>query len=506
MTVRPLVCATLLVMCSMPVVSAGYRTSLPDVRAFVTETCPLAKQGPEALGGAIAAALIPSLVGSAVDSVAAMLKAAGEDKATVLNANAQTHFYRSNGEGKLDNAVQLGCLVVVGTAFGPDSAPDVPMDSAFDADAWAGAQVKEMAQEYMTSAPRFYFEAKVITDKQRGAFRLVPLILRFAAPYSKPFFGSLFSYKFSAAISVNFSVPGVATPFASYIFHFPESKLPIELQDRALYGLSSGWLPLFPVDKIVSEEWDKEKTQRKEKDDWEKLSNPKLPFVDTAPILAKIKAYCDGKKAEEDRTRQEAPKPENPVTPPAGTTPPGTNPAAPPAAAKPKETKPSDPLCPTDLEKLAAEIARDRTIATGQYDLAYTASKFKTLPPLPTLAPTNVQVAVTETRTGNKFALYLGNALAGAKEGLVKAAKDQLPDAQKAAQTAAQDAQSDNDAAAVTAEVEVQKAKDGLLKLPADATPELRAQKEGELKAAQIKANKAYRKAGRSEPYPGVMP
>lgn len=463
-----IVAAALLSGLALPVHSEELQKKLADVRVFVTETCPVSRQTPEALGVLLAAAIVPQLVSSGLDFVSAALTAAGQDKATTLRANTVFSFYRSDGEGKLDRSHSFGCLVIVGSEFGLDAENVDAGPSTFPKETWESAQIKEDPRLALKQAPRFYFEAKVIFDRQKGTFRLAPVLYRIAAPYEKSFFGGA---KISTAITVSFSVPGANTPFASFVVSLPESDLPVEVQKTGLFGITSPWMPMYPVNAIVSEKWEKERKRATAVDALQAKQKTAAPLPDSPDIKAMVTAYCGLMKA---------------------------NPKA--------KDKTDATNCPENYEARLSAINAERAKAALAVELdgLRKAIDPKTPEQNPELAQTNAEVVVVETRKGSRFAAFLGAALAASKADIVSAVKTQLPQAKKAAEETAANAQSDADVAALTAKANVAVAQGALDALDTSAAAALRQQKEIELLAAKIKANKAFRQAGLSEPYGGI--
>lgn len=445
---------------------------LIDVRTFVTKTCPLSNAKPEAFGASVIAALAPSFMGAGIDLLTAALTAAGADKATALKASTYTYMYSSDANAGLSRNEQFGCLVIIGTTFGHN--PTIPdVNSNADLIQWTGANSRlglGVDAKVMKGRPRFYFEAVVKTSAERSAFRLEPVMFRLTDPVESPPFGALFGRPaVSTTIAVSFAVPGEATPFASALFTIPVSKTPIEFEKEALTGMTSTWMPLHPPEKIKSLAWDREKAWATAAKEVDTKRRQRPPHVDDAKIQALNKAYCDALTVENEE--------------------------------KEAGDRKSDPECPTENEQRKIRLLTDRADAQRLEDIAYFVQTNPQGQPLPLLGSTNVEVLVTETRKGSKFAAYLATAISGAKNDLVTAAKTQLPESRRAADRAEQDVQDENDAAAWLAKANVEKAQQEIDKLTADASAAMRAEKEASLKQAQAIANKAFRKAGWAQRY-----
>ena len=476
--------------------SAGeLKPSIEQVRAYVLTECPI-KAEPKIQGALapIAAALIPNVVSAGIDMVAAALTAAGANKDTATTATATTMFYKSNGKTILERNPAFGCLVVEGNLYAPDALKSKEVSNV------------QWPQDKFPRTPRFYFQAYVAPDFSNGVFRLEPTVFRFAAAAEKSSIRDFFGTSESVSIAVSFTVPGAAQPFGSYIFTFPEQSLPYELESDALRHFGSGWMPVFPIASLASKAWEKELALKAAEDAVVAKANEKEPTPDTQEVKDAIAAYCkefgakkdagagavaasankgEGDAADDDKEKKSADEDK-----------------------KASADKEADPLC--DAKTLAvANIAQLRAAAGRAGDKAHLEKlrdKLQNDVKTSELGPTNVTVLVTETRYGSKFAAALGAALTASKQGLVDATKARLPAAQATAAQAALDAQDDNDVAALNALAAVGKAQAALEGLDANASAGARAEKEAQLRSAKVAANKAYRKAGRPEPYPGVMP
>ena len=223
--------------------SEGCLVPASEVTAIIQQT---------GLGAALAAALIPKAAGAAVDFVGGLLKTAGEDQKTVMQASAGPYLYRvgpwSNQTKRraVDHLPNARCLHLLS------------FRDATEADWGSVVEGTERAPDNMKAvqeglgmldhpAPTFYMEFAVVVSDDRGAFKLVPTFLKFGRSFS----GRNRASELLSAIS--FSHPGTEKPFASGVVLLRGLTAGTTYDVDALLGSWSDWMPFDKPSEAATE-------------------------------------------------------------------------------------------------------------------------------------------------------------------------------------------------------------------------------------------------------------
>lgn len=153
-----------------------------EVRLYFTEACPLSGDTSIEKGGmtaAIAAAVIPSIINTAVESIVSASKQAGEDKEYSASAIQSGHFYeRPWGQTNVTINNGTGCMVLVaGNFWGDEGLSALPEELK-------GAKLQRNGEsmsfyEYigLKQSPTLYIEFDIDASANRKTFRLVTKVL-----------------------------------------------------------------------------------------------------------------------------------------------------------------------------------------------------------------------------------------------------------------------------------------------------------------------------------------
>jgi len=204
-----------------------------------------------AIGPALAAIFIPKAAGAAVDLVGNLLQKAGKDKKSTVQARADAYLYRVsawNEERKGRNVEQFPnarCLHLMSFKDASDTDwGSVVKGSTRDPE--AAKLVQEHLDMIGRPAPSFYMEFAVVISDDQTAFMLQPTFLK----YGRGFGGRNGEAELLSA--VDFSHPGVETPFASATVLLRELTVGQTYDVDALVGSWSEWMPLDkPSDAVI---------------------------------------------------------------------------------------------------------------------------------------------------------------------------------------------------------------------------------------------------------------
>lgn len=445
------------VLCAGAAANDEQSITLHQTRAWIKGKCPVADAGvPEAAAAALLAALAPAVIDKSIDLVAGVLKAAGDDETSAPQlAATDGHFYMFDGAQLRQNA-KLKCLVIARGDFS-STGKDDPL---LDADMRTFVRAYSMAQR-----PEFLLEARFKFSNDGRYFRLEPVTVW----YSKPITSSLFTRDVrSAAIAVSFYKPGTKEAFASSQLAFPEMSPPPRgaLGTRyigdVLRGSDSQWMPVFPdTDATLAE-------VTSAKNEYDQLTKTAQP-VQRTPVRP-----SDADDAALAANRVELCR----------------------LAGSYNTT---EAVCQIDLVDQRVKLSSQQSWIDAKNRSFEAAEKLKgrSLIAVNDLALFQLQVSVTETRTGSQLAKFLASVLDASKKDLAEEVKARLPQAKEAAK----DDQEKLELAALNARTDVQKKE---LEIAATTEDSKRKALELELPALKYAANIAYRKAGKQIPYADI--
>jgi hypothetical protein len=442
--------------------------------------------------GAVVAALAPKLIGGVVDSAATALKKAGE-RAELARSTGQaiTRPYAVSSDADLGMSPEHGCLVIARGEFRATNDGTAP---------------SSIGLELISSVsnPVAIFEAKIKMLAGEPYFQLVPYRLR-VAKFEGASFWSPAEREYTFAVAL--SVPGAEKPFASPVFSFAgvSEGADLKLGSAQLAGKASQPLPLPPVPESGKKAQAVQEafiapyvlagavlTSR---------ARPSPPRPDPAPnarrseaVQSSIIALC----AEIQQYNKLYPK--TPLSDPLC-----ANRVA--LARADVEGKISDAQSPDTLVAWATKVCpkperdQDGSLACGLDIERPVKAKAR-------FGHMVTDVTVVETRSGNRFAKYLGEALSASKDELTKAIAQQIVPAQaKAADAAEEAAERAARRGVVLADLAVTQAELTLAELqassPSPSASSVTAARATLIKA-KIAANDAYRAANLPVPFPDL--
>lgn len=442
--------------------------------------------------GAVVAALAPKLIGGAVDSAATALKKAGERSELARSTGqAITRPYAVSADADLGMSPEHGCLIVARGEF-PASGD--------------GQKSNSIGLDLISSIrnPVAIFEAKIKMLAGEPYFQLVPYRLR-VMKFEGTSFWSPAEREYTFAVAL--SVPGADKPFSSPVFSFAgvTEGSDLRMGSAQLAGKASPPLPVPPIPEggkkaqAVQEAFIAPYVLASSV--LTSKARPSPPRLDPAPnprrseaVQSTIIAFC----AEIQQYNKLYPK-----------------------------TPLSDPLCANRVALARAEVEGKISAAQSPDALLAWASKVCPKPekdqdgslacgldierPIKAAARFGymvTDVTVVETRPGNRFAKYLGEALGAAKDELTKATAQQIVPAQaKAADAAEEAAERTARRGVVLADLAVNQAELALAELQASSPPPSASSvtaARAALIRAKIAANDAYRAANLPAPFPDL--
>jgi hypothetical protein len=437
--------------------------------------------------GAVAVAIVPKLIEGAVDSAALALKKAGE-RAELAQSTGRTisRPYMVTQDADLKVSDEHRCLIVSRGHF------PQPVES----------QEGTIASLTDIEDRVFTFEAKVQHLNGEPYFQLVPYRLR-TGKFEGSSFWSPRKREYSVAITM--AMVGSDKPFASTVFTFedvPEND-DWNPKTQASMRKKSVLLALPPLPDSGKKAQAKQEAfiapyvlaeyviQAKSKSIPPTVEQPPSPLdsdavrIATNDLCAKIKIY----NKNYPKTPASDPQCSREITI---------------ARAKAESallaSQTPDALidwagrvCPSPIIK-----GKDKTISCG-------VTLVVPVKPDARFGQMVVDISVIEARDGNKFAAFLGEAIGSAKQGLVKAAEQQIIPSQKKALEEAGDA-ADRTAhrGVILADLAVTQSEQQLAELQATDSPtesSITAARALVIKA-KIAANDAYRTADLPLPFP----
>lgn len=441
-----------------PIVGHGYN----DARVFVAPTCPVSGSGPEAVPIALAAAVLPKLIETTVDYTAAALKVASEKEDSVQTAATSTEFY-SFDNGKINPSSAIGCVVVISGDFGEAS-----QNADFGVFKPVRAAIEDLG---LSGEPKLYLEANIGYSKDRSSFRLQPQTF-----YVKDFeTGSWFRQDRDYVFTFSFFDPSKndKSLFGSTNLSFTK----IKKGDYIAFQLSkikSGWMSLPSLsDSAVTKYNELEKA----KEDYDKIIadntvdafmvDDKTPDNGSSPYIKASFQLCKEQRA----------------------------------ANKMDPKVKVDDRCKSDSVSLAAKRVSLCSVSVSKLKKKID-DETDSFSKMTNLAPTNIQVSVTETRNPIKFLKFISDVANASKDDVKTALKNNIKiDADKEKSKKEKfDAEATNEEAIYKAEIEVQTAINTKNKLVTPTTEDLSIA-EYNIKIAKVKANTAYRAANKPEPY-----
>ncbi|MER2497959.1 hypothetical protein [Vibrio neptunius] len=153
-----------------------------EVRLYFTKTCPISGDTSVEKGGAtaaIAAAVIPSIINTAVESIVSASKQAGEDKEYSASAIQSGHFYNRPWDHTIDTInSDTGCMVLVaGNFWGEEDLSALP-DYLKPAKVEKNGEITSFYKFIgLKQSPTLYIEFDIDASSNRKAFRLITKVL-----------------------------------------------------------------------------------------------------------------------------------------------------------------------------------------------------------------------------------------------------------------------------------------------------------------------------------------
>ncbi len=452
-----------------------------ETRVLTFPRCPVSQAATKEMAPAFLALLkivAPVVVEKAIDLAANAATAAGQDSNVKTAVSSyQGNFYRWNGENLVLNS-SLGCIVYVRGTFG---------DKAVEpADGWKTSGYGTVARKLgMEGHPSFYMELTMEVSADRTLFRLMPEYVDFAKPLETSWWRPK---ERAASISMSFFVPGVKEPFASAAIAFPSLSPGAIFRKPYLDGYNSNWMvlptPTEATNKLISEDVD---LRRQVKANVDELAPrpPKRPHSPKDAALSQAQdEYCAMLKAEKQDDTGVCPR--NIVTRRAA------------IAELQSDIQADESTWSAQLTQIkldAAQKARKKREQDAREKGLHWA--------LDSLQPFNLDITMAETAAGSEFLKFTGSILAASKQGVVDAVKTKLQADPAADKAKAEDELDKAYIAAIDAKAAVERK---LVEIANAADDVERAKLSVDLPPLKLKANIAYRKAGLTDPYPGVTP
>ncbi len=161
-------------------------TGVVQTRVALMDSCPVARGGGEheaALGGALAAALIPALIDVSMDAVGTALEEAAKEETLNFSSRTNGDFYKAefvpaawrSEKFELKQHTANGCIVVVHGRFLPaDREAEIDAKTKFVDVPYKDARARTiLARTFgLVSEPWFYYEGRISYSHDSSAFRI----------------------------------------------------------------------------------------------------------------------------------------------------------------------------------------------------------------------------------------------------------------------------------------------------------------------------------------------
>lgn len=471
--------ATLLLSC---IASKAAADEAPqETRVMTLPKCPVTQAATKEMAPALGALLkivAPVVVEKVIDLAANAATAAGQDSnVKTAISSYQGNFYKWNGENLVLNS-SLGCIVYVRGTFS---------DKAVEpADSWKTSGYGTVARKLgMIGHPGFYMELTLEVSADRSFFRLVPEYVDFSTPLEGSWWRSTDR---AASISLSFFIPGAKEPFASAAIAFPTLRPGEIFRKPYLDGYSSNWMalpaPTETTTKLIIEDVELRKQIRANTEDLSPRPTKRPLGVKDAELARIQQDYCETLKAEKQDDAANCPR--------------------------------SIAIKRAAIAELQGDLLNEDSIWTAQQTMAkLDAVRLARLKreqdardknqhwPLDFLQPFNLDIAMVETAAGSEFLKFMGSVLASSKQGVTDAVKARLQTDPAAERAKAADELDQLYIKAIDAKAAVERKQVEIAKAADDNE---RATASVDIPPLKLKANIAYKKAGLTEPYPGITP
>lgn len=446
-------------------------SSLYGTRVAVLKTCPVKGGGQEAaFAPAIVAAILPTLIDKAVDWAAAAAKAAGESK--VYPAETGTGvaaMLKSDGSGVVALDKGFGCVVVTSGEIG----------QAQENTLTGNWKSKTLVGLGFARNPRFYVEMSVVRSADGSYFALKPNYLYYREPSQSSWWTS---DSRDVSLSLSFIAPGQKEPFASsnLVLKGLRPGLDVTFGSRDA-PLMTSYMPIASLDDISTKIVESEKASSAKYAKEQGVAKDQELLKRKAEKARKQLETFHGLTSISDRVRAMG----YPVV---------YMQKLKAACSVAKKFRKEMENCPDELFWATEEL---RYVSHLSDAIAACDKQDATAPLTPTATPaqlgaTSIQVTIVESRDGNEFMKFVGEVLDGSSGELKKVVKSTLPSERAKAKDELQDSEEELLISAATERAKV-------VKLEAQLAQETdsikKAELEGELLTARLKANQAYRKA-----------
>lgn len=479
--------------CVLSFVSTGVRANGDLTRAavYVEQTCPVSQVSAKSreTGGLeiIALKVLGRVVEGAINAGTAMLKEAAKDESIKTVVANSTYLYTTDGIGGVGLNPDMVCLVFYSGNSGSWSSTRVlttPQEQNF-----RGFSEREKLRDF----PDFYFEALIEPSHDGAYFRLRPKAIRYVKTTSRGFGNK----STSAFLTLAFGDPSKDGD----AYHFGSSSLALPalgpndsiLEYNSKLSSATGWIPMLALapDQATSQDL---------------ITEEQAPFVERKQLalaIATLQSQLSEEPKELVAIRNRACR----LLAKAG----GEDPFC------PSEYKGLVALYSTEQKRIAAEksltekrkrlATLDAQIADIKADINKAALAKKRVGSK--LVPVDLHATLVETIEAIKFLKILANAVGEVAPAVGSAARERIDPDEKAAKRAKEEAALQSKIAAtdvlesnaLTALNSVRIVEASLADLPANASQFDRETLESNLRTSKQKANVAFRKLGRPDPF-----
>lgn len=461
---------------------------------YIEQSCPVsqvsAKSRETGVLEIIALKVLGRVVEGAINTGSAMLKEAAKDESIKTAVANSTYLYATDGLGGVGLNPDFVCLVFFSGTSGSWNSKRILSSS--QEQNLRGFSEREQLQDF----PDFYFEALIEPSHDGAYFRLRPKSIRYAKSLSRGF-GSKST---SAFLTVAFGDPskeGDHYQFGSAALPLPSQGLENSITNVSKQNVATGWIPMLALapDNATSQDL---------------ITEEQAPFVEREQLKAAIEMLRSQLSVEAKELVAIRAK----------------------ACRLASKQGAEDSFCPSEykslvtmygaeqkkiaargdldakIKRLAAVEARIGEIKATVSKAAQTRSRVGSK-----LVPIDFNATLVETVEASKFLKILANAVGEVAPTAAAAARERIDPDEKAAKREKDEialqakitAGGILESTALTELTNVQIAEATLADLPLDATRLDRATLESNVRIAKLKANIAFRKLNRPEPFPAVF-
>jgi len=224
----------------LPVEISTTKTSISGSRLFLENECPVSAPY-EGLGTTLVAGILTSLVERTLGVVSNAIEALGKEKVVTKSVSASNHFFEISKAGS--HSLANKCIVFVEGVFGEG-------EPKFD-EHWKETASTDLFSNRigLISVPKRYLEIHIRLSEDGNAFHARPGVFHFRQSEN-----ILRKENSDIAVAMVFQKPGQSDTksddlaFAALSFVIENVEQSSFLGKPALNGISSGWVPIRPLD------------------------------------------------------------------------------------------------------------------------------------------------------------------------------------------------------------------------------------------------------------------